>query len=363
MSFDHRQDSAAEPLVSRPHRVSPPLMLAGVAGACLLGAGLGLWARPSTVERDIGSGQRPAAEIPASPPRQIEIRVDHPPAPLAPGVTAAAPARVVPRAPAPTELLAPKPPPAGLMRVHAVAPERLAEATRRAEFERKADAAREARAEAKAAAARHARRESARVAAAEARAQDKAERIRAERIRAERIRAERFAARKTTERRLAEQRAAARKLTLIAEAKAARSTKAAAATRLADAKAARTANAVAARRFESRPERVVQVKVVAPRPARPLRLAQSAPRCASSDPGAALTCADPSLGAADRQLSRAYRQAQAAGVSSERLERQQQRWLTARANAARQAPWAVHDIYLARIAELQDQTREASHGD
>lgn len=150
---------------------------------------------------------------------------------------------------------------------------------------------------------------------------------------------------------------------LIAEARAARSAKAAAATRLADAKAARTAKAVAARRFAGRPGRVVQVKAVASRPIRPLRLAQTAPRCASSDPGAALTCADPSLGAADRQLSRAYRQAQAAGVSAERLERQQQRWLTARANAARQAPWAVHDIYLARIAELQDQTREASHGD
>jgi uncharacterized protein len=87
------------------------------------------------------------------------------------------------------------------------------------------------------------------------------------------------------------------------------------------------------------------------------------PRCASADPGAALACADPALGAADRQMSRAYRQAQAAGVPSERLEHQQQRWLAARANAARQAPWAVHDIYLARIAELQDQTREASQGD
>ena len=86
------------------------------------------------------------------------------------------------------------------------------------------------------------------------------------------------------------------------------------------------------------------------------------PRCASADPGAALVCADPSLGAADRQLARAYRQAQAAGVSDERLQRQQQRWLAARSAAAREAPWAVRDVYVARIAELNGMAQEAGGG-
>jgi len=88
----------------------------------------------------------------------------------------------------------------------------------------------------------------------------------------------------------------------------------------------------------------------------------SAPRCANRDPGAALVCADPSLGAADRQLTRAYQGARAAGVSDAQLQRQQQRWLAARSAAAREAPWAVHDVYLARIAELNGQAKEA-HGD
>jgi hypothetical protein len=88
----------------------------------------------------------------------------------------------------------------------------------------------------------------------------------------------------------------------------------------------------------------------------------SAPRCANRDAGAALVCADPSLGAADRQLTRAYQGARAAGVSDAQLQRQQQRWLAARSAAAREAPWAVHDVYLARIAELNGQAKEA-HGD
>ncbi len=88
----------------------------------------------------------------------------------------------------------------------------------------------------------------------------------------------------------------------------------------------------------------------------------SAPRCASHDPGEALVCADPSLGAADRQLTRAYQSARAAGVPDMQLRQQQQRWLSARTSAAREAPWAVHDVYMARIAELNGLAREA-HGD
>ena len=88
----------------------------------------------------------------------------------------------------------------------------------------------------------------------------------------------------------------------------------------------------------------------------------SAPRCANRDPGEALVCADPSLGAADRQMARAYQDARNAGVSDVQLQRQQQRWLAARSAAAREAPWAVHDVYLARIAELNGLARDA-HGD
>jgi len=85
----------------------------------------------------------------------------------------------------------------------------------------------------------------------------------------------------------------------------------------------------------------------------------STPRCASRDPGEALVCADPSLGAADRQMIRAYQSARAAGVPDAQLRQQQQRWLSARSSAAREAPWAVHDVYLARIAELNGQARDA----
>ena len=98
-------------------------------------------------------------------------------------------------------------------------------------------------------------------------------------------------------------------------------------------------------------------------PQRPSGLMKvSAPHCANRDHGEALVCADPSLGAADRQLARAYQSARAAGVPDAQLRQQQQRWLSARSSAAREAPWAVHDVYLARIAELNGQAREA-HGD
>ena len=72
-----------------------------------------------------------------------------------------------------------------------------------------------------------------------------------------------------------------------------------------------------------------------------------------------MVCADQRLGARDRQLQDAYRSAEAAGVPASSLRRQQSRWLAARAAAAREAPWAVEDVYVARISELKDQTRDA----
>src|SRR6185312_17033743 len=68
-----------------------------------------------------------------------------------------------------------------------------------------------------------------------------------------------------------------------------------------------------------------------PRPAGLMKV--SAPRCGQRDPGEALVCADPNLGAADRQLARAYQGARAAGVPDAQLLRQQQRWLAARTAA------------------------------
>ncbi|MDB5417011.1 MAG: hypothetical protein JWP50_430, partial [Phenylobacterium sp.] len=77
MPFDPSQDPA-DPLVSLPRRIPRPLLFAGVAGACLLGAGLGLWARPSDLERELTAGHHLRPPTPPAAPRQIEIRVDRP---------------------------------------------------------------------------------------------------------------------------------------------------------------------------------------------------------------------------------------------------------------------------------------------
>lgn len=62
----------------------------------------------------------------------------------------------------------------------------------------------------------------------------------------------------------------------------------------------------------------------------------------------------------DRRLARAYRRAAEAGVPEWRLERQQARWRQARDAAEREAPWAVRRVYDARIAELDDLAGEAA---
>jgi hypothetical protein len=90
--------------------------------------------------------------------------------------------------------------------------------------------------------------------------------------------------------------------------------------------------------------------VQALKPARgagPLRVAKAPPR------------PDTAIRDADRRLTRAYSSARAAGVPDWQLRKQQARWEAARASAAREAPWAVHDVYLARIAELHDLTKDA----
>lgn len=98
-------------------------------------------------------------------------------------------------------------------------------------------------------------------------------------------------------------------------------------------------------------------KIVIPRGEGPMRMARNT--CASADPGAAMVCSDSRLAARDRQLQQAYRNAEAAGVPASALRRQQARWIQARAAAARDAPWAVEDVYEARISELNDLSRDA----
>ena len=99
-----------------------------------------------------------------------------------------------------------------------------------------------------------------------------------------------------------------------------------------------------------------------PQPPSGLMKVSTSPHCANRDPGAGPGCVDPALGAAERQLARAYQGARAAGVPDAQLQREQQHWLASRSAAAREAPWAVHDVYLARIAELNGMAKDA-HGD
>jgi hypothetical protein len=303
-----------------------------------------------------------AAPVAAAPPRPLAKRI----APLAP-VRAAAPRLQVAKA---RLARAPKP---------ATAPGRLAKAApalakpshrielARAEAARaavrkveiaRAEAARAAahkvelaRAEARTRAAKAARQEQIRLAQAEARGRAVA--------RAE-VRAEALAQART---------AAARARVQLA--KLARTP-----ARAAPAKARPHARPVELARFERkpRPRREPPVQHVAtrkaPRKAEPAYrhppaamapqrspeglMKVSAPRC-----GAAHPCVDPAVGAAERQLARAYQGARAAGVPDAQLQRQQQRWLAARSAAAREAPWAVRDVYLARIAELNGLAHDA----
>jgi hypothetical protein len=91
-----------------------------------------------------------------------------------------------------------------------------------------------------------------------------------------------------------------------------------------------------------------------PRGEGPMRVARANP--CNANPFA---CGAQQLSVRERQLEQAYRSAEAAGVPAEALRRQQARWQNARAAAAREAPWAVEDVYEARISELNDLSRDA----
>lgn len=390
------------------------LVAAGVVGAVALGVGMGLWARPAPPEPP-----HPRTMAPEDAPRPaLQIIVDDSPAPFGPLLEVlpgeAAPDRGVAPPPYAPDMVAPRRPAAGLMKVDAVvAAEPLLVPTVKVEPRPKAEPrprpepriekapekpkVQKAKAEPKpmprpeklkVAVAGPAKAEKAQIEKAKV---EKAKVTGESRLaKAEKARAERLAKAEKVERAKAEKARAAK--LAQAEAKAQKAAKAKAETkRLASlvkaVKAtpkklkaevvkpktqlakARSAKAPKVEKASTRPvvARPAAKKPPAAKPAPrrpapvgegPMRVARNE-GCASSDPGAAVVCADRRLGARDRQLQQAYRNAEAAGVPSSSLQRQQARWLQARAAAAREAPWAVEDVYEARISELNDLTRDA----
>lgn len=377
-----------------PPRASNRLMLfAGVAGACALGVGAGLWARPAETERDPRAAEL-AKALEARPAGRLEIVVDDAPAPIGKPIEVlpatgelSRPTFALPPPPAEPEPIAPSRPPEGLVRVQAVAapePQVDSAAVARASEKLAQQAARaeQARLEKiRAEKAEKARLETARLEGLKA-AKARAEKVRLEKVRletakrektklektklakAERAKLEREARAEARAERLAEEKAAKTRQAKLAKAKAA---KAEAAER-AEAKRSALLKLAHALQRAVHHDKAADASAKKPKaPVRgegPLRLAsyKGGNRCVSSDPGAAIVCADPALASADKRLARAYQEAEAAGVSPAQLKRQQDRWLAARSAAAREAPWAVHDVYLARIAELNDQARDARGG-
>lgn len=287
--------------------------------ACALGSGLGLWARPRP---------EPAPPtIATATPSSLQIVFDDTPAPLGrplqvlSRVVSAPLAAPPPPTPAPEpEPLAPPRAAAGLMKVNAPSPPASTVEVK-------------PKAKAKPAAKAPASKPPAKVAVEKPRAVAKAKPATAAKPRPDKPRLEQA--------RVAE-------------------TKAKTQARLDRAKTLKLAKAEAkaSRAKAAKPEKAVASRKPVPRGEGPMRVARATP-CASSDPGEALVCANSRLGARDRQLQAAYRNAEAAGVSSASLRRQQARWLQARAAAAREAPWAVEDVYEARISELNDLSRSA----
>ncbi|MFC3071395.1 hypothetical protein [Phenylobacterium soli] len=363
------QDESADPSSSEPPRgeptahaprVSRALLLGGVAAACLLGAGVGLWARPSELERPGASKAQPTAMATKPADRRLAIVVDDTPAPVGKPLDVLSRPTVVPPTPLPPlsvpaappaapEPMAPKAPPSGLVRVAAPVPGPLAPALQKPPaplpVAKPAIAAAPRPAEPKAVP-----KPATRVAQAEAPKP---------KLKPQRLAANHAASHKSRPPREAEVADVApapkprHGLSVLTHALA----------KLAPhhAPAVEPAPAEAKPARKRKPEPESRLAKAKPRPARaaPVKVASASQRCTSADPGEALACGDPNLGAAERRMNRAYRDAEAAGVPAATLERQQQRWRAARAAAAREAPWAVRDVYQARIAELQDLAREA----
>lgn len=346
---------------------SARLVTAGVVGACALGIGLGLWARPQAVEQ----GDKPAAvetETAAdrAPTRKMRIVVDNTPAPVGQplevlpaetprGMSAPVVRELLPAPPIAIEPLVPRRPPTGLMKV--ASPEPLEPLMGSREPPKpKARPAVVARSKAEkpkssVAKAETPRKKDVRVARADGPATKKSD---AKRKASQRT--ETAATRSKTEVRLAALVRAVRHAPAklkgearTAERRKAKPDRVAAASRKPPKEKAKKA---AVARAQAEPRRAKP----APRGEGPMRVAKNN-TCASADPGEALVCGNGRLSVRERQLQRAYRDAEAAGVPASELARQQRRWLAARAAAAREAPWAVEEVYEARIAELNDLSR------
>ncbi|THD77475.1 MAG: hypothetical protein E7812_16250 [Phenylobacterium sp.] len=384
----------SDPTLDQRPAVSRTLLFGGIAGACLMGAGLGLWARPAAGEHPGPSKPLPVvAEAPPPAGRRLQVVVDDNPAPIG------KPLDVLPAAqshagqsfagqshadqqPAsrPVAPIAPEPkanrqPPLGLLRVAAPALARAAPHPKKAPPQ--APPARVMQAPRPlpvvqvrtATAPRPAASHHLRVAKAEH--TSPAPKARAERPERFAKLAVKHARPKAREVEVAEappppkpRRALLALAHAIARlaphhARVAVEERADAAPdhgRKASLRDVRLTKAPL-RTHSPRIERFVPP--LSTKGAGPIKVASVTTRCVSPDPGEALACGDPNLGAAARRLTRAYHEAEVAGVPVATLEQQQQRWLAARATAAREAPWAVREVYQARIAELQDMARDA----
>ena len=321
------QLSSVENSTSSRHR----LLFAGVAAATVMGVSLGLWARPAMSERQQTAPAPTLAPEPALGARSLQIVIDDTPAPLGAPIevlpATAAPAMILP----PQERLAPEPqapvrPALGLMRVKTIEPSEPREPAPRAAprpVVRTVAKATETPRFKEVKTVQKARPKVATIHVAKAEAKP----ANTARPKIQLARVERHV-------------------------KPARIEKAA--VRLALHRAQPAPKVQKARVEYKMVKPVLKPRVV--KVAVKLKPARSAgpPRLASPPRP------EPTLRDADRQMSRAYSTARAAGVPDWKLQRQQQRWEQARASAAREAPWAVHDVYLARIAELHDLTRTAS---
>lgn len=366
------------------------LLVAGAIGALALGAGLGFWARPAAPPQPDAAHMAPED----APRPALQIVVDDSPAPIGallevlPGDAASA--HEIPPAPRqPAEPVVPRRPTVGLMKVDAVvaaepllvpavkveekpkpkvakAPEKpKVEKTRiekpkfaRAKAEPKPEKFKVAEAKPKKVEKPKAARD-ARVAQIQ---KAKAERL----AKAEKAQAVKLAQVEAKREKAAEARAETRRLASLVKVvkPAPRKLKADTHRNKAELAQARPTRKPGVEKASTKPAAAVKAKppapktLVIPRGEGPMRVARNN-ACASADPGETAVCADRRLGARDRQLQQAYRNAEAAGVPASALRRQQARWLQARAAAAREAPWAVEDVYEARISELNDLTRDA----
>lgn len=360
------------PPLAGPFRPSR-FVIAGAFGACVLGVGLGLWARPT-------SPAPPQLAVAKPAPPTLQVVVDDRPAPAGPllevlpaDVTPADRARAVARlipveplaagaaglvrmdaviAPAPNPALAgpkladrrePPPAPKAVETVVARPKAKPAKAVKLARAEPKPRARAEAspprrtvvakpeKSLAKAAAGRKKPIQQADAKARPAKAKVVKVAAKAETARLQKAKLQKATAEKAKIRKAKAEPARKAKPTMTK---------------------AKVAKASPPRTVPPTPRRI------APRGEGPMRVAR-ADRCAAADPGEALVCADRRLAARDRQLQQAYRDAEAAGVPASALRRQQTRWVQARAAAAREAPWAVEDVYVARISELHDLSRDA----